>query len=174
VLTSQNEEQRLAILHDLKILDTPPEERFDRITRLAASIFNAPMALISLVDRERQWFKSTYGLDASETSRETSFCSHAVASQEVLVVPDTFQDTRFSDNPLVTEAPRIRFYAGCPLILDDGACVGSLCVIDTRPRSLEGSDLARLRDLADLAVQEIDEKNLVKPVPQIMSRNALD
>jgi hypothetical protein len=128
VLTSQNEEQRLAVLHDLKILDTPPEERFDRITRLAASIFNAPMALISLVDRERQWFKSTYGLDASETSRETSFCSHAIASQDVLVVPDTFQDPRFSDNPLVTGAPR-------------GASDSILC----RLPDLRGSELHRDR-----------------------------
>jgi phosphoribosyl 1,2-cyclic phosphodiesterase len=156
VLTSQNEEQRLAILHDLKILDTPPEERFDRITRLAASIFNAPMALISLVDRERQWFKSTYGLDARETSRETSFCSHAVASQEVLVVPDTFQDPRFSDNPLVTGAPRIRFYAGCPIFVGAN-CIGTVCVLDNRPRQIDTDTVDLLHDLATLAEIELSK-----------------
>ena len=114
MLTTQDEEQRLAALHGLGILDTPPEERFDRITNLAASSFGVPMALISLVDRERQWFKSTYGLDATETSRETSFCSHAVSSREVLVVPDTFQDLRFSDNPLVTQGPRNPLLCGLP------------------------------------------------------------
>ena len=161
VLTSQNEEQRLAILHDLKILDTPPEERFDRITRLAASIFNAPMALISLVDRERQWFKSTYGLDASETSREMSFCSHAVASQEVLVVPDTFQDPRFSDNPLVTEAPRIRFYAGCPIFVGAN-CIGTVCVLDNRPRQIDADAVGLLHDLAALAEIELSKPQRTK------------
>src|SRR5262245_41961341 len=156
VLTSQNEEQRLAVLHDLKILDTPPEERFDRITRLAASIFNAPMALISLVDRERQWFKSTYGLDASETSREMSFCSHAVASQEALVVPDTFQDPRFSDNPLVTGAPRIRFYAGCPIFVG-ATCIGTVCVLDSRPRQIDRETVGLLHDLAALAEIELSK-----------------
>jgi hypothetical protein len=156
VLTSRNEEQRLTILHDLKILDTPPEERFDRITRLAASIFNAPMALISLVDRERQWFKSTYGLDARETSRETSFCSHAVASQEVLVVPDTFQDPRFSDNPLVTGAPRIRFYAGCPIFVGAN-CIGTVCVLDNRPRQIDTDTVGLLHDLAAIAEIELSK-----------------
>ena len=156
VLTSQNEEQRIAVLHDLKILDTPPEERFDRITRLAASIFNAPMALISLVDRERQWFKSTYGLDASETSREMSFCSHAVASQEALVVPDTFQDPRFSDNPLVTGAPRIRFYAGCPIFVG-ATCIGTVCVLDSRPRQIDRDTVGLLHDLAALAEIELSK-----------------
>jgi phosphoribosyl 1,2-cyclic phosphodiesterase len=157
VLTSQNEEQRLAVLHDLKILDTPAEERFDRITRLAASIFNAPMALISLVDRERQWFKSTYGLDASETSREMSFCSHAVASRDVLVVPDTFQDSRFSDNPLVTGAPRIRFYAGCPIFVGAN-CIGTVCVLDNRPRQIDTDTVGLLHDLAALAEIELSKQ----------------
>jgi DNA-binding response OmpR family regulator len=155
-LTSHNEERRLATLHDLKILDTPREDRFDRITRLAASIFNAPVALISLVDRHRQWFKSTYGLNAAETSRETSFCSHAVASQEVLVVPDTFQDPRFSDNPLVTEAPRIRFYAGYPIFVGP-ECVGTVCVLDKRPRQIDAGMVDLLHDLAALAEIELQK-----------------
>jgi phosphoribosyl 1,2-cyclic phosphodiesterase len=153
-LTTQDEEQRLAAVHNLGILDTPPEERFDRITRLAASIFNVPMALVSVVDRERQWFKSTRGLDISETSRETSFCAHAISSREVLVIPDTFQDARFADNPLVTHAPRIRFYAGCPIFV--GAhCVGTLCVLDDRPRQIDAEAVSLLRDLAALAEMEL-------------------
>ena len=153
-LTSQNEEQRLASLHGLSILDTPPEERFDRITRLAASIFNTPMASITLVDRDRQWFKSSYGLDAVESSRETSFCSHAVAAQDVLVVSDAFQDPRFSDNPLVTGSPRIRFYAGCPIFVGPD-CVGTVCVLDNRPRQIDDNSVSLLHDLAALAELEL-------------------
>ena len=153
-LTSQNEEQRLASLHGLSILDTPPEERFDRITRLAASIFKTPMASITLVDRDRQWFKSSYGLDAVESSRETSFCSHAVAAQDVLVVSDTFQDPRFSDNPLVTGSPRIRFYAGCPIFVGPD-CVGTVCVLDNRPRQIDDNSVSLLHDLAALAELEL-------------------
>jgi hypothetical protein len=153
-LTSQNEEQRLASLHGLSILDTPPEERFDRITRLAASILNTPMASITLVDRDRQWFKSSYGLDAVESSRETSFCSHAVAAQDVLVVSDAFQDPRFSDNPLVTGSPRIRFYAGCPIFVGPD-CVGTVCVLDNRPRQIDDNSVSLLHDLAALAELEL-------------------
>jgi GAF domain-containing protein len=138
----------------LGILDTPAEERFDRITRMAASIFKVPMALVSFVDRKRQWFKSTYGLDVAETSRETSFCSHAVASREVLVVPDTFQDRRFSDNPLVTRLPRIRFYAGCPIFVGPN-CVGTVCVLDNRPHQIDAEAVDLLRDLAALAEVEL-------------------
>jgi DNA-binding response OmpR family regulator len=153
-LTSRDEEQRLAALHGLRILDTPPEERFDRITRLAASSFNVPMALISLVDRERQWFKSAHGLDVTETSRETSFCSHAVSSHEVLIVPDAFHDPRFADNPLVTEAPRIRFYAGCPIFV--GAdCVGTVCILDQRPRQIDAEAVSQLRYFATLIEVEL-------------------
>jgi phosphoribosyl 1,2-cyclic phosphodiesterase/CheY-like chemotaxis protein len=158
----RDEERRLVALRALKILDTQPDDRFDRITRLASALFDVPIALVSLIDEKRQWFKSCYGLSMRETSRDAAFCAHVVYDREPMIVPDTFLDTRFADNPLVTNDPRIRFYAGCPLILDDGACIGSLCVIDTRPRSLEGSDLARLRDLADLAVQEIETISAVR------------
>ena len=153
-LTSEDEERRLESLYDLGILDTPPEERFDRITRLAASIFKVPMALVSLVDRERQWFKSTYGLNVTETSRETSFCAHAISSREVLVIADTFQDPRFADNPLVVEAPRIRFYAGCPLFVGAN-CVGTLCVLDDRPHQIDAEAVSLLHDLAVLAEIEL-------------------
>jgi phosphoribosyl 1,2-cyclic phosphodiesterase/CheY-like chemotaxis protein len=158
----KDEERRLASLRALRIFDTQPDDRFDRITRLASALFDVPIALVSLIDEKRQWFKSCYGLHMRETSRDAAFCAHVVYDREPMIVPDTFLDTRFADNPLVTNEPRIRFYAGCPLILDDGACIGSLCVIDTRPRSLEGSDLARLRDLADLAVQEIETISAVR------------
>jgi CheY-like chemotaxis protein len=150
-----DEERRLGSLHSLRILDSDPEEGFDRITRLASALFDVPIALVSLVDEDRQWFKSCHGLGIKETPRDAAFCAHVVHDREPMIVPDTFLDARFADNPLVVNEPRIRFYAGCPLILDDGACIGTLCVIDTRPRVPAGSDLARLRDLADLAVQEI-------------------
>jgi phosphoribosyl 1,2-cyclic phosphodiesterase/DNA-binding response OmpR family regulator len=151
----EDEERRLASLHELSILDTEPEERFDRITRLAAAVFDVPIALVSLVDKDRQWFKSCHGISATETSREVSFCAHVVYNRETMLVSDTLQDPRFGDNPLVVNDPRIRFYAGCPLILADGSCVGTLCLVDTRPRSLEGPDVGLLQDLRDLTVQEL-------------------
>jgi phosphoribosyl 1,2-cyclic phosphodiesterase/CheY-like chemotaxis protein len=150
-----NEDQRVASLQLLNILDTEAEERFDRLTRVAAALFHVPMSSISLVDRDRQWFKSQVGCEHNDTSRDASFCSHVVHSGEPLVVSDTFQDSRFADNPLVTHEPRIRFYAGYPLILADGSCIGAFCLLDTRPRTLGNSDLERLRDLADLALREL-------------------
>jgi phosphoribosyl 1,2-cyclic phosphodiesterase/CheY-like chemotaxis protein len=150
-----DEEQRIASLRELKILDTAPEERFDRITRLAAALFNVPMAIISLVDENRQWFKSCLGSNDKETPRDVAFCAHVVYSREPMIVSDAFQDARFADNPLVINEPRIRFYAGYPLMLDNGSCIGTLCLLDTRPRTLEGPDLERLHDLADIALREI-------------------
>ncbi len=152
----ENEAQRLSSLRALKVLDTPLEDRFDRITRIAAALFSVPIALVSLIDENRQWFKSRHGLDISETSRDSSFCAHVVCDRQPMIVPDTFKDPRFADNPLVLHEPRIRFYAGAPLILEDGSCVGSLCLIDTRPRHVGETDLARLYDLSDLAVQELE------------------
>ncbi len=148
------EEQRLADLHNLCLLDTAKEPRFDRLTRLAAGLLGAPIALVSLVDRDRQWFKSAYGLDLEETPRDTSFCAHALASREALVVPDTLADSRFADNPLVTGPQRFRFYAGHPLFVR-GSCVGTLCVLDVRPRQLSPDRLELLRDLAALVEQEL-------------------
>lgn len=156
----EDEESRLGALKSLGILDTEPEPRFDRITRLAAALFDVPIALISLVDWDRQWCKSCCGLQAGEISRDESFCAHVVHSREIMIVPDTLRDPRFADNPMVTNAPRVRFYAGAPLILDNGKCVGTLCMIDTRVRSLEGPAIGLLRDLRDLAVQELQQKDL--------------
>lgn len=151
----ENEQQRLAALRALALLDTEPEERFDRVTRLAQRLFDVPIALVSLVDAHRQWFKSRQGIDLTETSREVSFCAHAVASGSVLHVPDATADPRFAANPLVASDPAIRFYAGCPLVEPGGAVVGTLCVIDRRARELSVDDLRSLRDLADMVEREI-------------------
>lgn len=129
-----DEPERLAALHRLKVLDTPPEDELDVITRLAADRFDTQTALISLVDADRQWFKSRHGLEVSETCRRDSFCGHAIAGDGVMVVPDAAADPRFARNPLVTGAPHIRFYAGAPLVLADGQKIGTLCVIDPAPR----------------------------------------
>ena len=153
----EDEEGRLGVLKSLQILDTAPEPRFDRITRLAAALFDVPIALISLVDWDRQWCKSCCGLQAGEISRDESFCAHVVHDRSVIVVPDALRDPRFADNPMVTNPPRVRFYAGAPLILD-GKCIGTLCMIDTRARTLEGPSLGLLQDLRDLAVQELQRK----------------
>ena len=160
----EDEETRLASLRQLRVLDTEPEERFDRITRLAVAVFDVPIALVSLVDRDRQWFKSCYGISAKETSREASFCAHVVYNREMMLVTDALMDPRFADNPLVVNEPRVRFYAGCPLILADGSCVGTLCLVDTRARSLEGRDVGLLQDLRDLTVQELYRTSVLKPV----------
>ena len=150
-----DEEQRLADLHRLNVLDTPVEERFERLTRLAAALFDVPVALVSLVDRHRQWLKSAYGVPLRETSREVSFCAHAILGREPLVVPDALQDPRFADNPTVADGPRIRFYAGHPIFLPSGSCVGTLCVIDTRPRQIDQAGLQLLEDLANIVKQEL-------------------
>ncbi|HAS6067836.1 TPA: diguanylate cyclase [Vibrio vulnificus] len=150
-----NEQQRIADLHALHVLDTAAEERFDRITRLARRLFDVPIALVSLVDEDRQWFKSCFGLDSCETSREVSFCGHAILGQGAFVVEDATQDPRFADNPLVTDAPYIRFYAGVPLMYEDRSCLGTLCIIDTQPRTLSTEERLDLIDLAKMAEREL-------------------
>ncbi|AWG45982.1 MULTISPECIES: PAS domain S-box protein [unclassified Massilia] len=150
-----SEPARLAALDSLDVLDTPAEQRFDRFTRLAALSFRVPIALVSLVDENRQWFKSRCGLDVSEMPRSLAFCSHAVALGGMLVVEDASRDPRFADNPLVTGAPHIRFYAGQPLFCD-GQPVGTLCIIDRAPRTLSDAERQALRDLADLAEVELN------------------
>lgn len=151
---TKNEECRLASLKSLRILDTVPEERFDRVTRLAKKLFSVPIALVSLVDEKRQWFKSSIGIDVKETPREISFCGHTIHSNHTLVVEDAVQDKRFSDNPLVISAPNIRFYAGHPITAPSGENIGTLCIIDTKPRTLSADDLAALNDLAALITSE--------------------
>ena len=149
-----DEERRLQALWACGVLDTEAEERFDRFTRIAAALFDVPIALVSLVDRDRQWFKSRRGLDARETTRDSAFCAHAILGEDVLQVPDALQDDRFADNPLVTGEPRVRFYAGAPLTLKNGTHAGTLCVMDHRARNLDGNQLQLLRDLAKLVEHE--------------------
>lgn len=146
----ENEEKRLTALHRLEILYTGSEPTFDRVAEMAQQIFGTESAAVSLVDEERQWFKSSCGLDLQETPRERSFCAHVIEDPEVMVVEDALADERFKTNPLVAEEGGIRFYAGAPITLEDGIHVGSLCVIDSAPRAFGGSDQQMLRRLADL------------------------
>ncbi|WP_075795042.1 sensor domain-containing diguanylate cyclase [Massilia putida] len=155
------EEARIQALHALGLLDTPREDRFDRFTRLAAASFRVPIAVVSLIDRERQWFKSRVGLAYCETPRSIAFCSHAIALDDMLVVPDTLQDERFQDHPHVTGAPGIRFYAGQPLHSLDGQPLGTLCIIDTVPRAFGDADRQLLCDLARLVDDELNRDALV-------------
>jgi GAF domain-containing protein len=150
-----DEAQRLEILRQLCLLDTPAEERFDRHTRIAASALDTPMAAVTLVDRDRQWFKSRRGFDAPETPRDQAICSHAVYHQEPVIVPDTLHDPRFADSPLVVGEPHVRFYAGIPLKVGDGAPVGTLCVMDYRPRDLSAEQVQVLTDIARLVEKEL-------------------
>ncbi len=150
-----DEDQRLVALRRLAILDTAPEERFDKLTRLASAIFDVPIALVSLIDENRQWFKSACGTGIGESPRETSFCAHAILQRSVMIVPDALLDSRFADNPVVVREPRVRFYAGCPLVLPDGACIGTLCLIDVRPRDLDATAIRLLEDLTDLVLHEL-------------------
>ena len=155
-----NEPDRLAALRRYDILDTPAEAEFDDFTALAAHICGTPTALISLVDAERQWFKSRVGLDASETPRDISFCGHAIARHELFEVPDTLADERFSDNPLVTGAPDIRFYAGTPLVTPEGFALGTLCVIDQVPRRLAKAQRDALESLGRQVVRQLEFRML--------------
>ncbi len=149
-----DEGHRLAALHGLGMLDTPREARFDRLVEQAREIAATPIALVSLVDSQRQWFKATAGFDATESHRDQSLCAHAILGPDVLQVPDALEDPRFADNPAVAGPIRVRFYAGVPLALADGSRVGTLCVADHRPRLLDDGQLEALCRLADLVVAE--------------------
>jgi GAF domain-containing protein len=150
-----DEAKRLEALAGYRVLDSPQEDSFDDITRLAAYVCEAPTAFISLVDRDRQWFKSRVGSDSRETSRDVSFCAHAILEpHDIMLVSDARTDPRFADNPLVTNAGGIRFYAGAPLRTACGHVIGSLCVIDTRPRTISGRDIKLLQVIADGLMSE--------------------
>jgi len=161
-----NEQERLQALHDLRILDTAPEERFDRLVRITRALFNVPIVLISLVDSNRQWFKACLGLDADSTARDISFCGHAIHFDDILHIPDALRDIRFFDNPLVTGAPHIRFYAGAPLRVN-GQRIGTLCLIDRTPRMLNDGEFASLRDLADAVEQQFAQQDAFEAARQI-------
>jgi GAF domain-containing protein len=152
----KNEKQRLKVLWQYSVLDTVPEEIFDDLTELAARICEAPIALITLVDENRQWFKSKVGISIQETSRDISFCAHAIKQPELFIVPDATKDARFSHNPLVTSDPKVRFYAGAPLISPDGYALGTLCVIDKVPRELRPGQEQALRILARHVMSQLE------------------
>ena len=154
--TPTKEAARLAALEQYNILDTPPEQSYDDITSLAAFICDVPIALISLVDADRQWFKSKVGIDVRETSRDVSFCAHAIAGTDIMVVNDALEDERFSENQLVTCAPNIRFYAGVPLVTPEGHPLGTLCVIDHQPRELSDHQIKTLKSLARQVVTQLE------------------
>ena len=144
----KNEAKRIQVLWQYDVLDTVPEAIFDDLTELAACICGTPIALISLVDEDRQWFKSKLGVTLKETSRDVSFCAHAILRNELLIVPDTTKDARFKNNPLVTVPHKIRFYAGAPLTTPDGCGLGTLCILDQKPRQLRPEQKLALKLLA--------------------------
>ena len=143
-----DEEARLESLRELRLLDSEPEERFDRITRIAQSLFDVPIVVFSLVDSERVWFKSRVGLDFPELQRGDAFCSHAILSDGIIQVEDAQDDSRFGQSPVVNSSPGVRFYAGCPVRSTDRRRVGVLAIMDTKPRLLDAADLDNLADLA--------------------------
>jgi GAF domain-containing protein len=154
--TPPNEQQRLKVLWQYEVLDTVPEAMFDDLTELAASICAAPMALVSLVDENRQWFKSAQGLSQRETSRDISFCAHAICQTGLFIVPDARRDPRFKDNPMVRREPHLRFYAGSPLLTADGYALGTLCVLDKKPRRLSVFQKRALQLLARVVVSQLE------------------
>lgn len=171
-----DEADRLLNLQCLRILDTQPEERFDRVTRLARRMFGVDICLVSLVDSDRQWFKSRQGLDAAETSREISFCGHAILNDDILIVNDTLKDVRFADNPLVTGDPEIRFYAGRPIRGPNGFPVGTLCLIDREPRDFAQEDKVCLNDLAGMVEDQlaVAAQAAVDELTQVVNRRGFD
>jgi GAF domain-containing protein len=154
--STSTETARLAALNRYAILDSEPEESFDDLVILAAHICQTPMAMLSLVDDHRQWFKSKLGVQVRETSRESSICAHAIQQGDLFIVPDTMQDARFRENPLVTGEPHVRFYAGAPLINEDGYALGTLCVVDREPRELDEAQKEAIQALGRLALRQME------------------
>jgi len=170
---AENENERLQTLLDYQILNTNPELEFDDITLLASSICETPIALISLIDENRQWFKSKVGLGVSETPRNLSFCTHAILGKDVFIVPDSLKDIRFADNPLVTGGPFIRFYAGAPLIAVDGNAVGTLCVIDSKPKELSKIQKQSLQALSRQVIGQLELRKANRNLNQVFEEQTL-
>ena len=167
-----NESKRLKVLWQYDVLDTVPEEVFDDLTELAASICAAPIALISLVDENRQWFKSKVGVKMSETARDISFCAHAILQEGLFLIADAKKDERFKNNPLVTGPAKIRFYAGMPLITPDCHALGTLCVLDKKPRTLSASQRNALRVLAHHVVSQLELRRHARELAEVRSASS--
>jgi GAF domain-containing protein len=163
------ETARVAALNRYAILDTEPEQSFDDLVVLASFVCRTPIATLSLVDDHRQWFKSRVGVEVRETPRDISFCAHAIQQEELFIVPDALEDPRFKDNPLVLGDPHIRFYAGAPLIDEDGYALGTLCVMDRQPRELDDTQKEALRSLRRLALSQIELRRNIQLLKEALS-----
>jgi GAF domain-containing protein len=168
--TPPNERRRLEVLWQYDLLDSPPEQPLEDLTELARCICETPIALISLVDEHRQWFKARLGVTEKETARDISFCTHAILQNAVMIVPDAHQDPRFANSPLVTSSPYIRFYAGAPLITPDGHALGTLCVVDHVPRQLTERQIRALETLARVVMSYLDLRRQARELSRVPIR----
>jgi GAF domain-containing protein len=170
----ENEAARLETLRQYEILDTEPEETFNDLTRLAAYICETPVALISLVDSDRQWFKAKYGISARETARDVSFCAHAILQDGPFIVRDALDDERFRTSPLVTSDPYIRFYAGSPLMSPEGFKIGTLCVVDREPRVLEPEQIAALKIISNQVITQLELRREIFCLKRALDKHKQD
>jgi GAF domain-containing protein len=168
-VASNNEAARVAALDRYAILDTDPEQSFDDLVILASHVCKTPIALLTLVDDHRQWFKSAIGVQVRETPREVSFCAHAIQQHDLFIVRDALQDPRFKDNPLVTGEPHVRFYAGAPLVTEDGFALGTLCVGDRQPRDLDEEQKLALTSLSHLALRQMELRTNLQMLKQALN-----